>query len=222
MINRPSLLQSCHPIAGISYHEAVYIESSVILTHQQGTQKKSLIWQRADMVAIKEIINQFSDTFLSKFSLSTPVDVLWTEFKQMCYNCLAHVPTRLLNTGTRQSWVTCRIKRLSRKKQHLYNLARKSNCSQNWDSYQCFKRQVQRESQDAYINYIKGLVDTNGTVSKNCGTFFSQRKDHCGVAPLKVDDVVINDNLIKAETLNNYFTSVLLLLFVMYKPQSRV
>ena len=91
--NRPSLLQSCYPIAGISDHEAVYIESSVILTHQQDTQKKSLIWQRADMVAIKEIINQFSDTFLSKFSLSTPVDVLWAEFKQMCYNCLAHVRT---------------------------------------------------------------------------------------------------------------------------------
>ena len=36
----------------------------------------------------------------------------------------------------------------------------------------------------------------------------SQKKDHCGVAPLKVDDVVINDNLTKAETLNNYFTSV--------------
>ena len=130
----------------------VYIESSVILTHQQGTQKKSLIWQRADMVAIKEIINQFSDTFLSKFSLSTPVDVLWAEFKQMCYNCLAHVPTRLLNTGTRQPWVTCRIKRLSHKKQRLYNLVRKSNCSRNWDSYQCFKHQVQRECHDAYNN----------------------------------------------------------------------
>ena len=161
------------------------------------------------MVAIKEIINQFSDTFLSKFSLSTLVDVLWTEFKQMCYNCLAHVPTRLLNTGTRQPWVTCRIKRLSHKKQRLYNLARKSNCSRNWDSYQCFKCQVQRECRDAYNNYIKGLVDSNGTVSKRLWNFIkSQGKDHCGVAPLKVNDVVINDNLTKAETLNNYFTSV--------------
>ena len=46
-------------------------------------------------------------------------------------------------------------------------------------------------------------------LSKRLWNFIkSQRKDHCGVAPLKVDDVVINDNLTKAETLNNYFTSV--------------
>ena len=122
----------------------------------------------------------------------------------MCYNCLAHVPTRLLNTGTRQPWVTCRIKQLSQKKQHLYNLARKSNCSRNCDSYQCFKCQVQRECRDAYNNYIKGLVDSNGTVSKRLWNFIkSQRKDHCGVVPLKVDDVVKLKYLI-----NNYFTSV--------------
>ena len=36
----------------------------------------------------------------------------------------------------------------------------------------------------------------------------SQKKDHCGVAPLKVNDVVINDSLVKAQTPNEYFTSV--------------
>ena len=88
-----------------------------------------------------------------------------------------YVPTRLLNTGTRQPWVTRHIKQLSRKKQRLYNLARKSHCSQNWDSYQCFKRQVQRECRDAYNNYIKGLVDSNVTVSKRLWNFIkSQRK----------------------------------------------
>ena len=36
----------------------------------------------------------------------------------------------------------------------------------------------------------------------------SQRQDHCGVAPLKVDGVVYNDSLDKAKILNNCFTSV--------------
>ena len=36
----------------------------------------------------------------------------------------------------------------------------------------------------------------------------SQRKDHCGVVPLKVDGVVYNNSLDKAEILNKYFTSV--------------
>ena len=58
-----------------------------------------------------------------------------------------------------------------------------------------------------YNNYIEGLVDSNGDVSKRLWNYItSQRKDHCGVAPLKVDDSIINDS--KAQVLNDYFSSV--------------
>ena len=105
--------------------------------------------------------------------------------------------------------MTARIKRLSRLKQRLYNIARRSNCSRNWELYRSFKRQVQRECCNAYNNYIKGLVDSNGDVSKRLWNYIkSQRKDHCGVAPLKVDDSIINDISTKAQVLNDYFSSV--------------
>ena len=91
----------------------------------------------------------------------------------------------------------------------MYNLARQSNCSRNWGSYQCFKYEVQRECRNAYNNYIEGLVNSNGTVSKRLWNFIkSQKKDHCGVAPLKVENSVINDSSTKAQILNDYFTSV--------------
>ena len=105
--------------------------------------------------------------------------------------------------------MTTRIKRLSCKKQHLYNLARRSNCSRNWESYRHFKRQVQRECRNAYNSYIEGLVDSNGAVSKRLWNFIKrQKKDYCGVAPLKVDNTVINDSSAKAQVLNEYFSSV--------------
>ena len=44
MTNRPSLLHSCNPISGISDHEAVCIESSVSITQQQYTNRKSFLW----------------------------------------------------------------------------------------------------------------------------------------------------------------------------------
>ena len=56
--SRLSLVHSCSPVAGISNHEAVYIESFVSITHQQCTQQKSFLWNKADMVGIKETINQ--------------------------------------------------------------------------------------------------------------------------------------------------------------------
>jgi len=111
--NRPLLIHCCNPIAGISDYEAIYIESSVTLTHQQSnTKRKSYLWHKADISAINEIITQFTDSFLKKFSLSTPVDILWEEFKLMCFSCLDHVPTKLCGTGTRQPWVTPHIERL--------------------------------------------------------------------------------------------------------------
>ena len=95
--------------------------------------------------------------------------------------------------------MTTRIKRLTRKKQCLYSLARWSNCSRNWELYQRFKHQVQRECQNAYNSYIDGLVDSNGAVSKRLWNFIkSQKQDYRGVAPLKVDNTVINDSSAKA------------------------
>lgn len=111
--NRPFLIHSCEPIAGISDHEAIYVESSVTLTYQQYTQKKSFLWHKTDMIAIKRIINLFNETFLSKHSLSTPVEVLWIEFKQMCFNCLSHVPISRSSTCSKQPWVTSHIRHLS-------------------------------------------------------------------------------------------------------------
>ena len=130
----------------------------------------------------------------------------------MCLNCLSYVPTRQFSTQTKQPWLTARIKRLSHKKQRLYNLARQSNCSRNWESYRNFKRQVQRECRTAYNSHIEGLVDSNGAVSKRLWNFIkSQKKDYCGVAPLKVDNSTINDSSAKAQVLNDYFSSVFIL-----------
>ena len=127
----------------------------------------------------------------------------------MCYEYLDLVPTKFHSTRSKQPWMNSYIKRLSRKKQRLYNLAKCSNSSHNWETYRTYKRKVQGECCKAYNNYIGGLIDEKGSVTKRLWSYIkSQRKDHCGVAPLKVDGVVYNNNLDKAEILNKYFTSV--------------
>ena len=93
------------------------------------------------MAFIKETINKFKEAFISKFSLSTPVDTLWEEFKSMCSYCLTYVPTKNSRIGTKQPWITSHIKRLSRRKQRLYNKVRHSNSSHNWDTYRHLKRE---------------------------------------------------------------------------------
>ena len=125
----------------------------------------------------------------------------------MCFDCLGLVPTKLRSNRSKQPWINAYIRRLSRKKQRLYNLAKFSNSRHNWEVYRTFKRKVQGECRKAYNNYIGGLIDEKGSVTKKLWSYIkNQRKDHCGVAPLKVDGVVYNDSLDKAKILNHYFT----------------
>ena len=115
--NRPSLIHHCDPIAGISDHEAVFVESSITISQNQCTRRKFYLWHTANISSINETITQFTSSFLNKFPTSTPVDILWEEFKVMCYNCLDLVPTKLQSNRSKQPWVNSYIKQLSCKKQ---------------------------------------------------------------------------------------------------------
>ena len=58
--NRPSLLQNCTPIAGISDHEAVYIESLVSITQQQYNKRRLFLWHKADIVLTLINVHNFN------------------------------------------------------------------------------------------------------------------------------------------------------------------
>jgi len=61
----------------------------------------------------------------------------------------------------------------------------------------------------AYHKYISSLTDGNGKITKRLWSYIKKkRKDNFGVASLKHNDNVFNDKKMKAELLNNYFTSV--------------
>ena len=74
--------------------------------------------------------SNFKDMFVHSFSLDTPVDQLWLAFKSSCQNCLDNiVPSKYSSTKLNQPWIITLIKRVTRKKQHLYNLARLTNAT---------------------------------------------------------------------------------------------
>ena len=96
-------------------------------------------------------------------------------------------------------------------------MAKRFSNSRNWETYRKFK--VQGECRKAYNNYIGGLIDEKGSVTKRLWFYIkSQRKDHCGVTPLKVDRDVYNNSQDKAKILTDYFTSVNLHQFLWILP----
>jgi len=206
--NRPSLVTDCYPISGVSDHEAVNVKS-LVQVNLQSIKRRVHLWRRADLPTMKEVATDFCSILLQSTSTSTPVDLLWEEFKSVCSECMNCVPSRVLSTSrNRYPWITHHIRKLSRQKQRMYNIAKVTQSPYRWQEYRQFKRKTQRECRLAYRNYVSSLAGEHH-VSKRLWSFIkSQRKDNCSIPPIKHNGNIYSDHSSKAEALNDYFCSV--------------
>ena len=124
--------------------------------------------------------------------------------------CNAGLPTKSTSTQSKQPWVTNNVKRLSGKKQRVYNRARTSDSPLDWSKYHDLKRQCQREYRQAFNNYISSLIDPNSNkVTKRLRSFIKSRKqDNTGIGPLIHQGTMFTDSKDKANVLVDYFSSV--------------
>ena len=115
--NRPSLVVSCDVLPGISDHEIVCILSKISATHKKPSARKIICWHKANYDLIKEHIMDFTNYFMNKYIISTPIDILWNEYRALCETCLNLIPCKMTSTRFGPPWLTNNIKRLSKKKQ---------------------------------------------------------------------------------------------------------
>ena len=97
-------------------------------------------------------MTQFSETFLHCYTIDTPIQDLWDIFKMQCYDCLDLVPHVLSTKPDRNPWINNYVKRLTNKKQRLYNKAKSTQLQSDWSAYKDIKKQVQRECRRAHDN----------------------------------------------------------------------
>ena len=208
--NRPSLVESCNTIDGISDHEAVLVSSYVLAPSGHPIERCIYLWSRANFDAIKCEMLVLCDEFMNTYSAVTPVDVLWNKFLVLCNTGLAMVPTKTSSTQPKQPWITSNIKRLSRKKQRAYNRARSSDSPLDWSKYHDLKRQCQRDCRQAFNNYISSLVDPNSNkVTKRLWSYIkSKRHENTGIGPLTFQGTTYTDSKDKANVMADYFSSV--------------
>ena len=76
---------------------------------------------------MNEDICDFGDGFLSENSTFTPVDNVWTSFKQTCLQVInKHVPSKMTSTKFSQPWSDRVIRRIARRKKNAYMKARRT------------------------------------------------------------------------------------------------
>ena len=209
--NRPSFVEKCEALSGISDHDIVRVVATMSLQYQASAQRKIYIWRQANFDDIRYDFNQFSSSFVANNSTDTDVECLWSSFKEKCNSVLAtKIPFKLTSTKFHQPWINKSIKQLTRHKQRLYNKARRSGSSIHWNTYRKFKRYTQQQCKNAYESYVRSVVSTEpGNNPKRFWSFIkNKRLDHCGVGTLKSGDQVYSDNASKGRLLNDYFASV--------------
>jgi len=119
--NRPSLIQRCNPVPGVSDHDGVFIQAKARTARAIPPRRKILLWKNADTDKIRTATKYFVDDFTSRYTPETYINTLWESFKEsICSVIACHVPSKLRTTGFNQPWITRKVQRLSRQKKRAF------------------------------------------------------------------------------------------------------
>ena len=213
LTNRPTLVNRCEPLPGISDHDTIiYINSDVIAKRQKPIKRKIFLWSKANNNSIEEEAKLFTNKFNTDHNTTSDIECMWKDFKDGVTHIIdTHVPSKMSSTRFNQPWITRELKRLSRKKQRSFRKAKSTKSKTDWERYHRLKKASRNLCKDTYNNYIKDIVSPDlRSNPKKCWSFIKSKKsDNSGVAPLKNQDgLVYSDSATKANILNNQFSSV--------------
>ena len=90
LINQPLSISNVEMLPGISYHEAVSVQSDMSVKNLPTIKRKINLWTKADSSTINYLIADFTTTSLNH-PIDTPVQQLWDSYKALCVDCLQRV-----------------------------------------------------------------------------------------------------------------------------------
>ncbi|CAG2201493.1 unnamed protein product [Mytilus edulis] len=187
LTNRPSLINRCSPLPGISDHDAVFIESSAAAKRGKPVKRKIHLWKRADNEKLKKECLEFQQQFLDKYTIQSSIAEMWLDISTALTNILdSSVPSKMTTSRFSQPWITKEIKALSRRKKRCFNRVKSSNRSRDKKKYQHLKSATKTACKKAYNDYLTNIISPDCTSNpKRFWSFInSKNKDSSGGWPL--------------------------------------
>jgi hypothetical protein len=74
LTNRPSLVNRCCSIPGLSDHDIVLIDSNVTPHRRKPTRRLIYLWKQANINEMKKELTEYSKTFYEKFTTSSSIN----------------------------------------------------------------------------------------------------------------------------------------------------
>ena len=210
--NKPTLVKNVSAIPGISDHEIVLADCNIKPTINKRAPRFIHQWRKADWEKLKSETITFGENFIAG-AASRSVSENYQLFKQYIQDTInKYVPKRLLKIGKNNlPWITPNIRRLCRKKQRLFNKAKRSHRSKDWQEYKKHKKHTLQSIRRAHWNYVNSILQ-DGLESNDSKPFWryvkSNQQDSVGVSPLKSVGKLYAEAKDKADILNKQFQSV--------------
>ena len=206
------MVKSICTIPGLSDHDIVMADCDI--KGQVNKQQPRLIhlWSRADWNGIKAKAKEFCQKFLVNIQ-DRSVNENYSKFKEFINMVIRdNVPSKQMRASRHNlPWITQSIRRMSRKKQRLFNKAKRSHKSKDWDAYKSHKKDTSRVIRRAHWQYASNIL-LEGLQNNDSKPFWryvkAKRQDTLGVSPLKSGGELHSDAKSKASILNTQFQSV--------------
>ena len=140
--NKPGLLKQIVTIPGISDHDIIMTDCDLRAYIPKKVHRKIYSYSKADWPNIHKSMEVFKDVF-SREAISRSPEVNFNILKSKIEQVIEKfVPCKTTSSRYKPPWLHIQIKRACRKKQRLYNKARKSNLGNDWNTYKEHKRKV--------------------------------------------------------------------------------
>ena len=157
------------------------------------------MWARADWPSIKSKLQEFQTEFLTTHATRT-VEENYNSFKSKVQSLInSHIPIKMTSSRTNMPWFNNTLKHMSKKKQRLFNKAKRSGSNKCWQQYRTFKRDTLKAIRRQLWKHINSVLQV-GLEQSDPKPFWryvrAQRQDFSGVSPLLQKGKLITDRLI--------------------------
>ena len=209
LTSNPSLVKSSTNIPGISDHAIIITDMDTKPHYQKTKATKRYIYSKANWDNINKDLENTATTVEQMYRNGENMETLWNQLTTDLFKTLdENIPSKQIKSNNRLPWMNHKLKKMLKKKQRLYNQAKKTK---NWKNYKHFQKECKKHMKKAELDYINNTI-IEGLENNNSKPFWkyikSRKQDNIGVSPLKLGTQLVTDGKEKAEILVKQFQSV--------------
>jgi len=152
----PDYIEQCTTVPGFDDHDAVIVDLTNLRTSHIKHERKINLYSRANWDVIRDEISVVSDMYFNLNENNTrTVEQNWNFFHEKILLIVdKHIPVKNIIASNHLPWMTLELKRMIKRKQHLYNQAKRFNRPSDWKLYKDMQSRVHTILKQQRLKYL--------------------------------------------------------------------